>query len=166
MEIEELTKTITQMIVGYQAKIEAQRKNCQSSQEHEELSKELKAANENHQREIEDLRTKNNESKEEVLKLENELEKSRRDLEKIEKDLANERDRVKDYQQIMEVARKAADDPLKLRPKNEEQQAPKEDKSHRKKPSEERWKRSTLKKGVHRLGLTSKPQMPGGKWFL
>ena len=100
------------------------------------------------------------------MKLENELEKSRRDLEKIEMDLPNERDRVKDYQQKLEVESKAADDSLKLRLKNAEKQECKENKSHRKKPSEERRKCGNLKKGVHRLRLTSKPQMPGGKWFL
>ena len=124
------------------------------------------AANEKHQREIEDLLVKNNESKEVVLRPKNELEKSQRDLKEIKNDLANERDRVKDYQQKLEEARKATGDPLKLRPKNEEQQVHKKNKSHRKKPSEERWKSDNLKKGVRRWRLASKPQMPGGKWFL
>ena len=166
MELDALTQKILEVIRGHQIKIEAQGKRCQSLQEQVELSQELKAANENHQRVIEELRVKNNESKEEVLKLENELKKSRRDLEEIEKDLANERDRVKDYQQKLEVKSKAADNSHKLTLKNAEQQECKENKSHRKKPSEERPKCGTPKKGVHRLRLTSKPQMPGGEWFL
>ena len=168
MEIEELTKTIPQMIIGYQTKIQAQRKKCQSLQEeHIELSQELKAANENHQSEIEDLRGENKKSKEVALKLEKQLKKSQRDLEKIKKDLADERERAKDYQQKLEVERKAAaDDLLKLRLKNEEQELSKENKSQPKKPSEGRWKYGPLKKGVYRSRLTSKPQIPGGKWFL
>ncbi|XP_074624319.1 uncharacterized protein LOC141882230 isoform X2 [Acropora palmata] len=150
------------MIIGYQAKIEAQRKKCQSlQQEHIELSQKLKAANENHQREIEDLREENNESKEEVLKRKNELKESKRDLEETKKDLVNERERVKKYEQKLEVESKAAGDFIKLTFKNAEQQVRKENKSHRKKPSEERWKYGTRKKGVYRLRLTSKPQMPG-----
>ena len=162
-EIEELTQTILEMIRGYQVKIKARRKRLQ--EENEELSQKLMAAKEKHQREMEDLRVKNNESKEVVLRLENKFEKSQRDLKEIKNNLANERDRKKDYHQNLEEARKAADDPLKLRSKNEEQQVCKENKSHRKKPREERWKCGTLRKGVHRLGLTSKPQMPGGIVF-
>ena len=179
MEIEELTKTIPQMIISYQIKTGAPRKWCQSLQGQEELKaandsenhqreiEELKAANENHQSEIEDLRGENKKSKEVALKLEKQLKKSQRDLEKIKKDLADERERAKDYQQKLEVERKAAaDDLLKLRLKNEEQELSKENKSQPKKPSEGRWKYGPLKKGVYRSRLISKPQIPGGKWFL
>ncbi|XP_015748405.1 PREDICTED: chromosome partition protein MukB-like, partial [Acropora digitifera] len=155
MEIEELTKTITQMIIGYQAKIDAQRKSCQSLQEHEELSKELKAANENHQREIEDLSKKNNESKEVVLKIEKKLEESQRDWEEIKKDLASERERVEDYQQKLKVKSKAADDLLKLRSTD----AMKIE-SLQKELSEEKSKSETWKKQVQRLRSTSR-HIPG-----
>ena len=167
MEIEELTKAIPQMIISYQIKTGAPRKWCQSLQGQVELSQELKAANENHQSEIEDLRGENKKSKEVALKLEKQLKKSQRDLEKNKKDLADERERAKDYQQKLEVERKAAaDDLLKLRLKNEEQELSKENKSQPKKPSEGRWKYGPRKKGVYRSRLTSKPQIPGGKWFL
>ena len=121
------------------------------------MSQKLKAANEKHQRE--DLREKNNESKEVVLKLENKLEKIQRDLGEIKNDLANESERVKGYQQKLEVERrKAADDSLKLRLKNK--QVCKENKIHRKKlGSEDRSKCDTLQKEDPGLRLPR-------KWFL